>query len=138
MPSIRTHCAISQTRTGNAFVELHQWIDEPAKRLGANHRIERHYYNENNKNYIKRWWDSKAKGLGEKAVIEWLFHIALDNLDTAFKMSRKNFSYGNKAYNLMQFGLSRSGYIHCHFERVDEEELDHIFGDEDEFEEDFC
>jgi hypothetical protein len=32
----------------------------------------------------------------------------------------------------MQFGLSKSGYIHCDFERVDEHELHFIFEDESE------
>jgi hypothetical protein len=93
MPSVKTHCAISQKRTGNDFAELHKWIDEPTKDLGSDHRIERHYYNDDDKNTIKRRW-------GEKAVIEWLFHIALDNLYTAFKMSKQSFSYGDKTYNI--------------------------------------
>lgn len=71
-------------------------------------------------------------GLGEKALIEWLFHIALDNLSTAFKMSKQRFSYGDKTYNLMEFGLNKSGYIHCNFKRVDEQELQYIFDDEPE------
>ena len=132
MPSFRTHCAISKKRTGNDFAELHRWIDEPTKRLGYDHRIERHHFNEDDKNTIKRYWDAKRKGLGEKAVIEWLFHIALDNLATAFRMSNKSFSYGDKTYNLMRFGLSKSGYIHCDFERVDERDLPFIFKDESE------
>jgi len=68
--------------------------------------------------------------IGEKAVIEWLFHIALDNLATAWRMSNKSFSYGPKTYNLMQFGLSKSGYIHCDFKRVDERSLPFRFEDE--------
>ena len=130
MPSVKTHCAISQKRTGNDFAELHRWIDGPTGELGIDHRIERHHFNEDDKKAIKGRW-------GEKAVIEWLFHIALDNLYTAFKMSNKSFSYGEKAYNLMQFGLSKSGYIHCDFERVDEDDLDFMFGDEDEFDDDY-
>ena len=63
--------------------------------------------------------------------------IAVDNLDTAFKMSKKDFSYGDRAYNLMHFGLSKSGYIHCIFERVDESELDFIFVGEPEEEEEY-
>jgi len=129
MPSFRTHCAISKKRTGIDFAELHRWIDEPTRRLGYDHRIERHHFNEDDKNTIKRYWDAKRKGLGEKAVIEWLFHIALDNLATAFRMSNKSFSYGDKTYNLMRFGLSKSGYIHCDFERVDERDLPFIFED---------
>jgi len=132
MPSLRTHCAISKKRTGNDFAELHRWIDKPTKRLGSDHRRKRHHFNEDDKNTIKIYWDAKRKGLGEKAVIEWLFHIALDNLATAFKMSNKSFSYGPKTYNLMRFGLSKSGYIHCDFERVDERDLPFRFEDESE------
>jgi len=127
MPSFRTHCAISMKRTGNDFAELHRWIDEPTRELGPDHRIERHHFNEDDKNTIKGHW-------GEKAFIEWLFHIALDNLYTAFKMSRQSFSYGDKTYNIMEFGLSKSGYIHCDFDRVEEYEFRFIF--EDEYEED--
>jgi len=134
MPSLKIHCAISKKRTGNNFAELHRWIDKSATILGYDHRVERHYFNEDDKNTIKRHWDAKREGLGEKAVIEWLFHIALDNLDTAFRMSSKSFSYGPKTYNLMQFGLSKSGYIHCEFKRVNERNLPFIF--EDEYEED--
>jgi len=134
MPSFRTHCAISKKRTGYDFAELHRWIDTPRAliRLGADHRIKRHYFNEEDKNTIKEHWDAKGEGLGEKAVIEWLFHIALDNLVTAFKMSSQSFSYGDRTYNLMRFGLSKSGYIHCDFKRVDERDLDFIFEDESE------
>jgi hypothetical protein len=45
--------------------------------FGADHRVERHFYNEDDKNYIKGYWDAKGEGLGEKAVVEWLFHIAI-------------------------------------------------------------
>jgi hypothetical protein len=127
MPSFRTHCAISKKRTGNDFAELHRWIDEPTIRLVYDHRMESHYFNEDDKNTIKRW-DTKGEGLGEKAVIEWLFHIALDNLDTAFKVSQK--IYGERTYNIMKFGLSKSGYIHCIFDRADEDELNSIFEEE--------
>jgi hypothetical protein len=79
--------------------------------------------------------DAKREDLGEKAVVEWLFHIALDNLSTAFKMSKQDFSYGDRTFNLMEFGLSKSGYIHCDFRRVDERELHSIF--EDEYKEEY-
>jgi hypothetical protein len=51
--------------------------------------------------------------LGEKAVVEWLFHIALDNLDTAFKMSQK--IYGDRTYNIMKFGLSAHAWFKISF-----------------------
>jgi len=127
LPKFRTHCAISKKRTGNDFADLHRWIDEPTKTLGPDHRIERHHYNYRDKNRIKKYWDSLGEGLGEKAVIEWLFHIALDNLYTAFKMSKQSFSYGDKTYNVMKFGLSKSGYIHCDFKRLEENDLKSYF-----------
>jgi hypothetical protein len=86
MPSVNVHCAISKKRTGNEFAELHEWIDK-SKKPGPDHRVKRHYYNVRDRNQIKKQW-------GEKAMIEWLFHIAIDNLDTAYKMSRQSFSYG--------------------------------------------
>lgn len=137
MPNFLTHCAISQKRTGNDFAELHEWIDKPQGTLGADHRSRRHYYNEADKRNIKEFWDKKGNGLGEKAVIEWLFHIALDNLVTAFKMSNKEFSYGERAYNLMTFGLSESGYVHCEFVRVDDDDLRIVFEGEPEEEEEY-
>lgn len=85
---------------------------------------------------IKSYWEKKkGKGWGQKAVIEWLFHIAIDNMDTAFKFSKKDFSYGKNAYNHMEFGLSRSGYIHCDFNRKEDNELHAIFNDEEPHEE---
>lgn len=81
MPNVNTHCKISKTRTkGNEFRELHEWMDEPQKFLGHNHRIERHSFHEGYKKYIEEEW-------GTKAVVEWLFHIALDNLETANKFA---------------------------------------------------
>lgn len=80
MPSVRVHCGISKQRTGQDFSELHRWIDEPRKWLKYNHRIERHSYTKDYEDYIRDKW-------GDKAVVEWLFHIALDNLETANKFA---------------------------------------------------
>jgi hypothetical protein len=123
MPNFKTHCAISKKRTGHDFADLHRWIDEPKKKLGFNHRQERHHFNEKDMKLIKDFWNKRKKGLGEKAMVEWLFHIAIDNLDTAFRLSSKDFSYGDKAYNFMQFGIQKSGYIHCDFEYMNDKEL---------------
>jgi hypothetical protein len=116
MPNLKTHRAISQKRTGFDFAELHKWVDEPKKKLGFNHRQERHYLNDADMKTIKDRW-------GEKAIIEWLFHIAIDNLNTAFKLSSKHFSYGKKAFNSMEFEFYKSGFIHCNFKRIPENEL---------------
>ena len=53
--------------------------------------------------------------------MEWLFHIALDNLETAFKVSKQ--AYGINTYNFFQFGLANSGYIHLDFDRCFDDEL---------------
>lgn len=92
MPDVNTHCEISHKRTGKDYRELHIWIDEPKKFLGLNHKIKRHSFNKVYKEYIK-------KTFGDKAVIEWLFHIALDNLETANE-------YAINAYNQAYAGVS--------------------------------
>lgn len=78
MPNVTVHCAISRKRTGDMYKELHEWMDEATEYLGHNHRLERHFFTQEYKDYIERKW-------GKKAVVEWLFHIALDNLETANK-----------------------------------------------------
>lgn len=118
MPSKKTHCAISQQRTDFAFGKLHDWIDEGAKTTGVDHRKERHHFNLADKKAIKDYWDkAKGKGWGEKAVIEWLFHIALDNMDTSYKMSLKSRSYGRNTYNCIKIHLHPNGFINCTFTR---------------------
>lgn len=119
MPSVRKHCAISKKRTGFSFGELHEWIDKGAKYTGVDHRKERHYFNLTDKKTIKDYWDkAKGQGWGEKAVIEWLFHIALDNLETAYKMSLKEDSYGRNTYNCIEVILNPNGYVDCKFKRL--------------------
>ena len=56
MPSVNEHCKISLKRTkGNEdFKELHEWIDKSKTQLGSDHRIERHHYNEPDKDQIKQ------------------------------------------------------------------------------------
>ncbi|MCK4647687.1 hypothetical protein KAT24_02045 [Candidatus Pacearchaeota archaeon] len=81
MPNQEVHCEISRIRTkGNSYQELHAWMDEASKYIGSNHRLERHFYTEEYKDYITERW-------GAKAVVEWLFHIAIDNLETANKFA---------------------------------------------------
>jgi len=109
------------------FRELHDWIDTPWKKLGKEHRLERHTLNSADKEKIHDYWEKKGKGLGDKAVVEWLFHIALDNLDTAFKISKP--VYGEKTYNFFEFGLSGSGFIHADFDTFEEDELEDEFGE---------
>ena len=84
---VKVHCAISKERTGFDFKSLHEWIDKDCKKHGVNHRRVNHAYNLKDANTIKKYWDKKkGDGWGDKAIQEWLFHIALDNLDTAFKI----------------------------------------------------
>jgi len=102
MPSVEAHCKISKHRTGNEYRDLHDWIDAPKKELGLNHRIERHSDNEIYRKYIRENW-------GEKGVIEWLFHIAIDSLDTAYKASYS--VYKERTYNYYEIGLLGSDDI---------------------------
>lgn len=114
MPTIEEHCKMSlkRSKTKNDFRELHEWIDEPQKNLGINHRLLRHTDNAADRDYIRRRW-------GEKAVVEWLFHIAIDNLVTAYKAS--NNVYG-AAYNYYRFILSEWGIV-IDFGKLSDKEL---------------
>lgn len=128
MPNIRAHCAISKQRTGFDFEELHRWIDNPreANILGADHRIERHAYTRADEQYIRTYWDNKkGHGWGEKAVIEWLFHIAIDNISTAYKLSKR--CYGDSTYNLIKIGIANSGFVNVGFDRMDDYKLKRTF-----------
>jgi len=124
MPNLSAHCAISKQRTGFSFAKLHQWIDNPpeAKILGPDHRIERHAFTIKDSRYIKDYWEQeKGSSWGEKAVIEWLFHIAIDNISTAFKLSKS--AYGDNVYNQIEIGIKKSGFISVDFSRVSEDQL---------------
>ena len=105
MPNLRAHCAISRQRTGFEFEELNRWIDNPpeANILGPDHRIKRHAFTIEDMEYIRKYWDErKGYGWGDKAVIEWLFHIAIDNIHTAYKLSIPH--YGDSTYNFIKIG----------------------------------
>ncbi len=131
MPSNKIHCALSKKRTGFNFKELHQWIDKDEKKLGIDHRLNRHAFNKEESNIIKKYWEKKkGKGWGEKAVVEWLFHIAIDNLETAFKEANKAYRK-NHVYNYFKFGLiPDSKYIFWHFGRFSEEKLEKEFNED--------
>lgn len=124
MPSGKVHRAISYKRTGFDFAELHQWIDYDGDKKGVDHRINRHSYNKKEAEQIRIYWDNKkGKGWGDKAIVEWLFHIALDNLDTAFKMSKR--VYGQNTFNYLEFGFDYK-YIHTNFDRLSKYDLKEI------------
>ncbi len=135
MPSLNVHCAISKERTNFDFRELHQWIDEPYKTLGKNHRMKRHAYNESEENQIRNFWEDKmGEGWGDKAVIEWLFHITIDNLETAYKVSKKR--YGKRAFNFFRFGLvPDSRFIFLDSEALEKEDILEEFEDKYDYEE---
>ena len=130
MPSNRVHCAISKARTKFDFKELHEWIDMDKKGLGVNHRLCRHAFNTKDEKTIEMYWDKKnGKGEGKKAVVEWLFHIAIDNLETAFKEAGKAYK-GDNAFNFFKIGLMQdSKYIFFDFKRRKEDELRQEFDD---------
>lgn len=127
MPSTKVHIAFSEQRTGKGFEELHKWIDQDEDGLGVNHRLKRHAYNTEEESQIYNHWERKEKGLGQKAVVEWLFHIAVDNLDTAHKKAFT--TYGKeKAFNFFKFGLEpHSKFIYFDFDNLEPEDLEEEF-----------
>lgn len=117
MPKVTRHAAISKERTGYGFLELHSWIDEGAEDIGVDHRKERHYFNLKDKEAIEGYWGrARGPGWGSKAVIEWLFHIALDNLETAYKLSLAKSCYGPKTYKRIEVIFKPRGNIDCNFD----------------------
>ena len=109
MPNLEIHKAISKHRTGEDYEKLHKWMDEATAYLGYNHRLERHFYTQEYKNYIEKEWDKKA-------VVEWLFHIALDNMETASKFAKEAYS---KAYEEINICFDKNGeVVKCEFTKV--------------------
>ncbi len=127
MPNFNAHCAISKQRTGFDFAELHEWIDSPSEYLGSDHRIERHAYTKEDMLTVKSFWERKKPGWGDKAIVEWLFHIAIDNMSTALKFARQ--AYGPNAYNVAVVGIKDSGFIEVEFDRETDREIDQLFKD---------
>lgn len=130
MPKNSKHCAISKGRTGFNFKELHKWIDEDESNSGINHRKKRHYYNTKDEKQIRDYWNKQGrikgfKNLGDKAVVEWLFHIALDNLETAMKEGKKTYK---KLHNFFRFGWDENGYIFFDSDKLNNEDLEEEFG----------
>ena len=94
-------------RTDHEFRKLHEWIDEPRKYLGPNHRIERHSYHKGYKDFIKKNFG------GNKAVVEWLFHIALDNLVTANKYALQAYE---KPFKSVKVKFQGKNILFCEFD----------------------
>lgn len=107
MPNVNTHCAISKQRTGKEFRDLHEWIDEPQKFFGMNHRIERHTLNDTYLKYVEDNW-------GKKGVVEWLFHIAIDNMETANKFAVDEYQ---QSYKEIVFVFDNKELKECAFTR---------------------
>lgn len=118
MPSVRIHCAISKKRTGKSYIKLHKWIDNNKKERGVNHRKKNHHYTTKLKDYISHRFG------GAEAVSEWLFHVALDNLDTYIT---NEWHYNKNEFNFIKFGFIENGFIHCEEEDLDDNEMEEEF-----------
>jgi len=107
MPDLEIHKGISSERTNNNFEELHKWMDEATEYLGPNHRLERHFFTEEYKKFIEKKW-------GPKAVVEWLFHIAIDNLETANKFAVEIY---HSAYAGIEVNFEGKEIKNCRFRK---------------------
>ena len=109
-------------RTGSPYTELHKWMDEHCAELGKDHRMHRHALNQEDLNYVKENFG------GDKAVVEWLFHSAIDSLETAYKISKQ--VYGESTYNFIMMGFAKNGFIHGAFRTLEDhslQDLDSMF-----------
>ena len=119
MPKGKIHQAISKRRTGKTYTKLHRWIDDNKDDSGVNHRSKNHFYTEDLRKYIYINFG------GHEAVSEWLFHLALDNLDTSIT---NDWMHKISDNNFHRFGFKGNGFIF-----YDEEDLN-----EDELKDEFC
>ena len=111
MPSGKIHRAISENRTEKDFAELHKWIDKDEKGHGVEHRKEKHYY-------TNEWRDEVFRKFGGNiAVSEWLFHIALDNLDTSVT---NDWMHKLSDSNIHKFGFKGDGFIFYEEDEVED------------------
>lgn len=123
MPVNRFHCALSKKRTGQDYKELHKWIDDGCGIRGKDHRnSKRHTYNEETLRDIKKLF-------GDEAVGEWLFHIAIDYLDT---MMYNKWNYQGGDINYVEFGFKNNGFIAYNEEQLSQEEIQDISEDSEE------
>ena len=118
MPKLKIHIAISKKRTGESYEELHKWIDNNEESEGVDHRSKNHFYTNELRKYVYSNFG------GHKAVSEWLFHIALDNLDTSVtndwmhKISDENFN---------KFGFKGNGFIYYESNEFNESDFEEEF-----------
>ena len=106
MSDLKTHVKVSKERTGKGYMALHQWIDEPRKWLRQGHRIERHTHSMEHEQSIRRRF-------GKEGVVEWLIHIALDNLETANKILK---STTGKPHKKLEIYFKNGKIKSCSFE----------------------
>lgn len=119
MPKHSVHCAISRERTGKSYCELHRWIDNNKDERSVDHRNKNHYYTRELRDFVFKNFG------GAQAISEWLFHIALDNLDT-YMITLWN--YEKERINFVKFGFREDGsYIYCDEDELSEEEMEEEF-----------
>ena len=126
MPLNEVHCAISKKRTGKTYKELHQWIDNniddrSVNHRRVNHRSKNHHYSKELRKFVYTSFG------GNEAVSEWLFHIALDHLDTSITNYWRN---GVSDNNFHAFGFELNGFIHYDEAELTDSEMEENFEDD--------
>ena len=118
MPVRKSHCSISNKRTGETYSELHSWIDEGKDDNNLGLKGKNHHYSEELRDYV-----SKNFG-GDEAVSEWLFHIAIDALESSIANDK---SGGLSESNFFTLGFFKDGSVNCTDEALEDEELEEMF-----------
>lgn len=95
MPPTDKHIEQSEKRTGNGYVELHQWIDDAEK------KYERH-------DFTKIWqFGPEIKNrFGEAGVQEYIEHLRED-MQKKFDKLRQNFKEEDYTQALRYFGIEQ-------------------------------
>ena len=121
MPSTKDHQVISFKRTEKTYAELHDWMDEGTTERGLSHTSKNHVYSKELKDYIFNNFG------GKEAVSEWLFHIALDHLDTSVLNDWNNLDIDTNLYKL---GFQRDNVVHYSEDVLDHNEFKKEFPDD--------
>ena len=118
MPKNEVHCALSMKRTGKSYKQLHKWIDDNKENRGVDHRNKKHSYSKDLRDFIFKKYG------GSEAVGEWLFHIALDYLDTC---TINEWNHKKEDINFYRFGFKCNGFIFYDEDNLGDEELKEKF-----------
>ena len=96
-------------------------MDQGFTERSLSHTSKNHVYSEELKKYVAENFG------GKEAISEWLFHIALDHLDTSVL---NDWNYLDIDTNTYKFGFRRDNIVLYSEEELDNKELEREFSED--------